>query len=212
MTRPSECWHCAAPYSSSWPFCQACNRLQPCPEGGNAFEILGISPALTIDEGALTSRFFELSRQFHPDFFGNASPEEQEFSLAHSARLNDAYRGLQEFKGRVDAYLEAMGLGDALGEWKPPASMLMQVLEWNEELDDLAGQESGERENSLARLRDEVRASREDILEGISQMAASPEQQETQHQKDSPVARELLDMVGRIQYISRLLERVEQLD
>jgi molecular chaperone HscB len=212
MTRPSECWHCVTPFSSSWPFCAVCNRLQSCPDGGNAFEILGISPSLSIDEGALTSRFFELSRQFHPDFFGHASPEEQAYSLAHSARLNDAYRGLQGFKGRVDAYLEAFGLGDALEAWKPPASMLMQVLDWNEELDELAGRGPTERETALARIRGEVRSSREAILEAIPQMAASSESLGGQHQKDSPVTKELLDMVGRIQYISRLLERIEHLN
>ena len=119
---------------------------------------MGIEPSLSLDEDALTTRFFELSRQFHPDFFGHASPEEQAYSLAHSASLNDAYRALQSFKGRVEGYLEAHGLGEALTDWRPPANMLMQVLEWNEELDDLSELEGVAKEERLARLRNEVLA------------------------------------------------------
>ena len=56
------------------------------------FVVLGIPPAMDLDEGELERRYIELSRACHPDHQGAASPAQQVEALQRSAKLNDAYR------------------------------------------------------------------------------------------------------------------------
>jgi molecular chaperone HscB len=52
------------------------------------FEIFGLERKLGIDAAALQRRFYELSRQHHPDFHQAAPAEEQARVLEASARVN----------------------------------------------------------------------------------------------------------------------------
>ena len=51
---------------------------------------------------ALQRRFYELSRRHHPDFHHGAAPAEQAEALEASARLNAAYRTLRDPIARVE--------------------------------------------------------------------------------------------------------------
>ncbi len=91
----------------------------------------------------LEQRYRALSRQFHPDYFYNASPAERRASLERSSYLNDAYRTLKNQAGRVEYLLKLEGL-DASGDPQsgsrhaaPPAGLLEEVFALNEELDEI---------------------------------------------------------------------------
>lgn len=58
--------------------------------------LYGLPRRLTIDPRQLETKFYELSRAFHPDFFQNKGAEEQTISLGNSAMLNTAYRTLRD--------------------------------------------------------------------------------------------------------------------
>ena len=45
------------------------------------FELFGIPVQLKVDHGSLSKRFFELSRQYHPDYYAAASDAEQVTAL-----------------------------------------------------------------------------------------------------------------------------------
>jgi len=196
MARNITCWNCGKVVNATV-FCPQCERIQPCDMSKNPFEVLGVAPSITVDHDLLTATFFELSRLTHPDFFGAASSLEQTYSLEQSAQINDAYRRLSSFHGRVTAYLDSHDLTGALEAWKPPPALLMQVLEWNEEIDELDGKSIEGREKSLTRLRAEVSKVHEETIKAVSEYSEAADQR-------------LLDMVGRIQYIARLKERLEQ--
>ena len=53
------------------------------------YEALGVEPRLTLDPDDLKKRFYERSRQWHPDRFGRASVSEQQKALEMTAVLND---------------------------------------------------------------------------------------------------------------------------
>ena len=197
MPHQTNCWNCGGPVATAI-FCPACDRIQPCDESRNPFDVLGLQPSISSDNEELTAVFFELSRRTHPDFFGAASAEEQSYSLQQSAQVNDAYRRLSSFHGRVTAFLDAHQLTEELEAWKPPGSLLMQVLEWNEELDELESLAGDEKARRLERLRGEVDAVHEETVAVVSEFSEGADER-------------LLDMVGRIQYISRLKERIEQI-
>ena len=66
------------------------------------FEVFGLERRLAIDGAALQRRFYELSRQWHPDFHGSASADVQARALEASARVNAAYRALRDPLPRVE--------------------------------------------------------------------------------------------------------------
>jgi molecular chaperone HscB len=107
-----------------------------------------------VDEDALRRRFYELSRQHHPDFHQLAGEAEQAASLADSALVNRAYRALRDPIARVE-YVVALEGGEASGAAKTPApkALLMEMLEVQEALEE--AKESGLDDGARERLRDE---------------------------------------------------------
>ena len=63
---------------------------------------MGLTRRLTFDPAELEQKFRTLSRQFHPDYFYNATPAERRASLERSSYLNDAYRTLKQPIARVE--------------------------------------------------------------------------------------------------------------
>lgn len=68
----------------------------------NFFEVFGMERRLDIDGAALQRRFYELSRQYHPDFHQGAPADEQARGLEASALVNAAYRALRDPIARVE--------------------------------------------------------------------------------------------------------------
>jgi molecular chaperone HscB len=104
------------------------------------FSFLGLPRKLRIDMNDLEQRYRALSRQFHPDYFYNASPAERRASLERSSYLNDAYRTLKNQAARVQYLLKLEGVSagaDAAdgARGAPPAGLLEEVFALNEELD-----------------------------------------------------------------------------
>ena len=113
----------------------------------------------------LEQRYRALSRQFHPDYFYNASAAERRQSLERSSYLNDAYRALKNPVGRVEYLLKIEGVtqstdGSQQGGHNPkvPASLLEEVFALNEELDEIRELKAGGAPPAewQARLGDEV--------------------------------------------------------
>ena len=55
------------------------------------YESLGLEPKLVLDPDDLKKRFYERSRQWHPDRFSRAGADEQQRALDMTAVLNDAF-------------------------------------------------------------------------------------------------------------------------
>jgi molecular chaperone HscB len=104
------------------------------------FEVFGLERRLAIDGAALQRRFYELSRQWHPDFHGSASAEAQARALDESARVNAAYRALRDPLARVE-YLIRLEEGRTTKEGavvKPqaPPALLAEMFEIQEALEE----------------------------------------------------------------------------
>ena len=85
----------------------------------NYYEALGVTPALSLDMEDLKKRFYDRSRQWHPDRFSRASAAEQDHALEMTAVLNDAFRTLREPVARAEYFLKEQGL-DATRNEAPP--------------------------------------------------------------------------------------------
>ena len=104
----------------------------------NYFEVFGLPRTLGIDTAALQRRFYELSRESHPDFHQAAPADEQARVLEASARLNAAYRALRDPIARVE-YLVRLEDGRETKEGetvkpKAPPELLAEMFEIQEAL------------------------------------------------------------------------------
>ena len=90
-------------------FCPQCTQILTLGRQGDYFAFLGVPRKLNLDAADLERRFRSLSRQFHPDFFYNASPAERRASLERSSYLNDAYRTLRNPIARAEYLLGLEG-------------------------------------------------------------------------------------------------------
>jgi len=121
-------------------FCPQCTKILSLGRHGDYFAFLGVPRKLNLESAELERRFRELSRQFHPDYFYNATPAERHASLERSSYLNDAYRALKNPVTRVEYLLsvERMGVaGPQEASKAVPPALLEEVFALNEELDEI---------------------------------------------------------------------------
>ena len=121
------------------------------------FEVFGLPRRLAIDAGALQRRFYELSRQHHPDFHQGSSAQDQARALETSARVNTAYRALRDPIARIE-YLVRLEEGRETKEGdtarpKAPPELLAEMFEIQDALEEAKA--GGLDEAGRARLRDE---------------------------------------------------------
>src|SRR6202521_4896708 len=139
------CRNCGGGATADVHFCPQCSLILTIGRHGDYFAFLGVPRKLNLDAPDLEQRFRTLSRQFHPDYFYNATPGERRASLERSSYLNDAYRTLRNPIARVEYLLGLEGFSPReQGEGaKVPATMLEEVFALNEELDEVRGLRTG---------------------------------------------------------------------
>jgi molecular chaperone HscB len=203
-------------------FCPQCTKVLSLGRQGDYFSFLGLPRRLGIDQGDLEQRFRALSRQFHPDFFYNASPTERRASLERSSYLNDAYRTLKQPIARISYLLELEGFGTvaAHGSAPPavPASLLEEVFMWNEELDavrDLraSGASVDEWRGRLEEARrpiDAKRAEHEAELESLSTQWDAVADVPGRRQERERILGSLRERMLERNYLSNLLSGIER--
>jgi molecular chaperone HscB len=154
---PAACWACNATLTSSALLCPNCGKVQPA-SGADYFQVFGLERKLALDPAALEREFHRLSRRLHPDRFARATAEEQQWSLANTALLNDAYRTLRDPIQRTEYLLPLEGLKigeEHAGKGKsvdrqPPADLLEEVFDLNMQLEEMRmNQKMGENDPAL---------------------------------------------------------------
>lgn len=160
-----SCRHCGSRAPVDAHFCPQCEKILTLGRHGDYFSFFGLPRKLQVDSADLERRFRELSRQFHPDYFYNASPAERLASLERSSYLNDAYRALRHPLERVQYLLalEGMPARDrrAAAAQVPPA-LLEEYFDLSEALDEVrAAREAG---TPVAMLMARLAAVREPLI------------------------------------------------
>ncbi len=121
-------------------FCPQCTKILSLGRHGDFFGFLGLPRKLNIDAADLEQRFRTLSRQFHPDYFYNATASERRASLERSSYLNDAFRTLRQPIARIEYLLGLEGMapkGPEEASKQVPPDLLEEVFALNEELDEI---------------------------------------------------------------------------
>jgi molecular chaperone HscB len=205
-------------------FCPQCSKILAIGRQGDYFAFLGLPRKLNLDASQIEQQFRALSRQFHPDFFYNATPSERRASLERSSYLNDAYRTLKQPVSRIAYLLDREGVmtaadhGNGPASKQPPAALLEEVFALNEELDEVrSARADGAPESEwLPRLRraaQPIEAKRDEHERDLERLSAEWDQlvdANASREEKLPVLHALKERMLERNYINNLLATIER--
>jgi molecular chaperone HscB len=185
-----------------------------------------------VDVAELEREFYKLSRKLHPDVYGRASGQEQQWSLEKSSQLNDAYRTLRDPIARTEYLLKLEGVhleeqskaatdkARKTGEEKKqviPPELLEEVFELNMQLEEArANKKMGERDAELLRelqgTRDDLQGKDDALMDELrgywNEWDALPQDADEGQRK--PVRDKMVGLLNRRSYIRNLVRDVNE--
>jgi molecular chaperone HscB len=102
----------------------------------NYFELYGLPVLFEPDSDYIRKKYFELNRQYHPDYFTNATEEKQAEALDISSMINKAYKVFQSQDETIRYVLCLHHLFEEEEKYNMDPEFLMDVMEINEQLMD----------------------------------------------------------------------------
>lgn len=163
----------------------------------NYFEIFGIPIQLKVDKNELPKKYFELSRKFHPDFYANSTPSEQNRALEITASLNKALKTFQNPDDTIKYVLQLKGLLEEEEKYQLPPDFLMEVLEINEKLMD-AGDN------------DETKVNLQSAIDSLQSEIYDPVRKIVEHYQEGVTTEKELLQVKEYYYKKKYLHRIQQ--
>lgn len=162
----------------------------------NYFELYEIPVSLQPDKQLVKQKFYELSREYHPDFYSNASEEKQAEVLEKSSAVNKAFKVFSSEDEVIKYVLQLKGLLEEAEKYQLPAAFLMQMMELNEQ--------SANRDEPSA-VSTEVEKIQNEIYEPVAKIIEN-------YREDSTTKEELLQVKEyyfKKKYLNRILEGLE---
>lgn len=116
------------------------------------FEFMGFPRQMALNDEQLQQRYYDLSREYHPDFHTQADEGRRQESLERSSLLNQAYRTLRDPFERA-RYLLALEWPDLPEEERKqiPPALLMEVMEMQEKIAEATFEENAEKKEEFGR-------------------------------------------------------------
>ena len=147
------------------------------PDSVNYFAFYHLPEAFVLDEAALKTRYYQLSRELHPDFHAQDTPAEQVEALRLATLNTDAYRTLADPDRRMAYMLSQHGLlEEGSTQNQLPPDFLMEVMELNEQLMELEmapdAAASAQLEAEVTALADTLDAGIQPVLAGYAGLPA----------------------------------------
>jgi molecular chaperone HscB len=108
----------------------------------NYFELYHMPVTFHPDPAAVKSKFYELSRLYHPDRFAQAGGEELAKALQVSAMNNAAYKTFNNPDATMAYILKVNNLLEDEEKYQLPNDFLMEMMDINEAISDYEASES----------------------------------------------------------------------
>src|ERR1044072_2854793 len=162
----------------------------------NYFELFEIPVQLKVEKNSLSSKFFELSRKYHPDYFIKDDPKIQGEALEKSASLNKAFKTFQNPDETIKYVLQLKGLLEEEEKYELPAEFLMEVLEINEQLMDTDDREIA------SNLKSKIQNLQTEIYEPVKEIV--------EHYQEGHTSEKELLQVKEYYYKKKYLQRIQQ--
>lgn len=176
----------------------------------NFFEFFGLDCKLIVDTDALQERFYELSRQWHPDRFSRKSAAEQTQALEATAILNDGYRTLRDPVKRAEYLLKEEGfpIGEQRSKDVPP-ELLEEVFELNMMLEEIKSGDDSSRPQ-LETAREKFAGMRAGIDTQLQSLFAKYDASESRSETAKQALHEIRGVLNRRRYIENLIRDVNK--
>lgn len=186
--------------------CVSCESLLPVEKQPDPFEVFGLSATWGISSKDLKMRFLRFSRFLHPDYFANAEESERDLAESASALLNSAYEVLNDPVHRADWLVLHLGGPSDSEERQMPQEFLLQVLEWNETLEEARSSRPGSpQREALTQLASALRAERNQRTAEVGHLLqAVPE-------VDPPALEQTRKQLNAVRYVDRVLGELESI-
>lgn len=164
----------------------------------NYFEFYGIPETFNPDTVFLKKKFYELSKEYHPDFYANENEEKQQEILELSTINNKAYQTLTNPAKRLEYILRQHELLVDGAKPQLPSNFLMEMMDINERLMEVDDAEQ------LAGINNEVMEVDDDINTQLDKLTSD------YHSLDETAKEnrlnEILDLYYRQKYLLRIKE------
>ncbi len=102
----------------------------------NYFDLYDLPLSFELDTTALTKKYYELNKLYHPDKFTLASDTEKEAALQKSTAINKGYKILKKQQPRLKHILALLGSAPEEGKETMSQDFLMEMMEVNEAIMD----------------------------------------------------------------------------
>ena len=150
------------------------------------------------DAAVVKQKYYELSRQYHPDRAGNATSE----SMMATAQVNEAFRVFRSADATMEYILKLNNLIEDQEKYSLPPDFLMEMMDLNEALGDL---EPGD-EAALAQAKQELEARFSDWQQDVDKLTAMFDGGD----RNPAWLLEIKDFYFRKKYLLRIKERIDK--
>ena len=169
----------------------------------NYFELYDLPVSFFPDAAAVKSKYYELSRKYHPDRYTQADKAQQLEALTIAAQNNKAWKTLNNPDATLAYVLELHNLLQHDEKYTLPPAFLMEMMDFNEEVSEYeAGGDDALRqrlEQTLNTYLSDWQAAAEPLMRTYN--SAAP---------DEAALLKIKDMYFRKKYLLRIQERINK--
>ncbi|MBH2003726.1 MAG: Fe-S protein assembly co-chaperone HscB [Sphingobacteriia bacterium] len=135
----------------------------------NYFELYDIPVSFRPDQALVKKRFYALSRQYHPDFFGSSDEAQQQEALEKSAQVNQAFNVFQSPDATIKYILQLHGMLEEEEKYSLSPDFLMKVMDLNEQVMEMDKNDAAVK----AAVESDIQALQTDIYEPVEAIMAN---------------------------------------
>jgi molecular chaperone HscB len=114
------------------------------------FELFDLPVSLVVDQKAVTKKYYELSKKYHPDNFSLDDVAKQDQALEMSSKINKAKKILSNSNARLAYILRAREIVLPEEKYKLPPLFLGEMMDVNEALMELQFEPNKEEQKKIS--------------------------------------------------------------
>ena len=170
----------------------------------NYFELYGIPESFHPDAAVVKSKYYELSRRYHPDRFAQAGGTELAEALQMAAINNQAYKTFQDSDATMAYILKQHALLEDEEKYALPPSFLMEMMDINEAISEaeIDPENTDAQQMAINSLNEQL-----EMWEDATQLLV---QRYENGEKDKDLLLAIKDQYFRKKYLLRIKERIDR--